>query len=307
MVFVVGITVGDPLRVVALAGGLLLGVLFVAGLAVSARRLLGLNVGVVRTMVAGGAGYTVAAFVSQAIKPLGPHRTTLAPPLELLPVLIGIAVLVAMGFLALAEAVVPSGSRLRPLRALRRRWERTRRYSQISSIAVRHGLGPYLRGRRRADANAPQGRARLARSLRLALEEGGVTFVKLGQLLSTRPDLLAAEFVSELKSLQHQVAPAPWPEVEQLLVEELGGPVSSEFVKFDPEPLAAASIGRCTRLDCVRAQTWWSRSNGPGFGRSSSVISTSCCPWPARSTRGRDRAPTRSGRFGRQTDAVATC
>ncbi|MET1074187.1 MAG: AarF/ABC1/UbiB kinase family protein, partial [Umezawaea sp.] len=71
---------------------------------------------------------------------------------------------------------------------------RTRRYSRITAIAVRRGLGPYLRGRERTDT-------RPARSVRLALEDGGVTFVKLGQVLSTRPDLLPPEFIAELSKL----------------------------------------------------------------------------------------------------------
>jgi hypothetical protein len=71
-------------------------------------------------------------------------------------------------------------------RMLRGRIARARRYSQINRIALRHGLSPYLRGRRRAELGTPEGRVRLARSVRQALEEAGVTFVKLGQVLSTR-------------------------------------------------------------------------------------------------------------------------
>lgn len=182
VVLVAGSSIGGPLGVLAYAGLLLLGAVVVAALAVTARRLLGVSVGVVRTMVAGGVGYVVAALVASAVAAPGAHKGT---PLLFLPVLIGVAVLVAMVILVVAEALVPSGTRLRPLRFVRRRIERARRYSQISSIAVRHGLGPYLHGRRRANVDEPHGRGRVARSLRLALEEGGVTFVKLGQLLST--------------------------------------------------------------------------------------------------------------------------
>jgi ubiquinone biosynthesis protein len=121
---------------------------------------------------------------------------------------------------------------------------RARRYSQISRIAVRHGLSPYLRGRRRAELDSPDGRARLARSVRLALEEAGVTFVKLGQVLSTRPDLLPPEVVEELGRLQDHVAPAPWDEVEQVLAADLGRPVNEVFADFDREPLAAASVAQ---------------------------------------------------------------
>ncbi|HZA85188.1 MAG TPA: AarF/UbiB family protein, partial [Actinomycetes bacterium] len=117
-------------------------------------------------------------------------------------------------------------------------------YSQISRIAFRHGLTPFLSGRRRAELDTPDGRRELARSVRQALDEGGVTFVKLGQVLSTRPDLLPLEFVEELGQLQDQVAPAGWDQVEQVLAAELGAPVEEVFAGFDREPLAAASVAQ---------------------------------------------------------------
>jgi ubiquinone biosynthesis protein len=152
-----------------------------------------------------------------------------------------------MAFLVIAEALVPSGSLPGPLewrRALRGRVARARRYSQISRIAIRHGLSPYLRGRRRAELDAPGARARLAISVRQALDEGGVTFVKLGQVLSTRPDLLPLEFTEELGRLQDQATPAPWNQVEQVLAAELGGPPDEVFARFDRQPLAAASVAQ---------------------------------------------------------------
>lgn len=214
-----------PLNALELVGGLALGLVIVAAIAVISRRLLGLRVGAVRMLIAGLIGYTIAALVSQTFGDSG-------QPLVLLSVLIGISVLVTMGSLIVAEAVVPSGSR--PVRELRRRLARARRYSQITGIAIRHGLGSYLRGRRSPVT---------ARSLRMALEEGGVTFVKLGQLLSTRRDLMPAELVDELSRLQERVAPAPWPAVRAVLDEELGT-LDSAFEAFDETPLAAASIAQ---------------------------------------------------------------
>jgi predicted unusual protein kinase regulating ubiquinone biosynthesis (AarF/ABC1/UbiB family) len=87
-------------------------------------------------------------------------------------------------------------------------------------------------------------RARLARSLRLALEDGGVTFIKLGQVLSTRRDLLPAEFISELSRLQDDAPQVPWPRIEEVLRSELGAGVDEVFASFDREPLAAASIAQ---------------------------------------------------------------
>jgi ubiquinone biosynthesis protein len=219
----------------------------VGGFALLARRLLGLRFGLVRLLLAGLVGFAVAGPIAQALA--GPIRAGgAATPLWFLLLAGAAALVVAMVFLVVAEALVPSGSLPGPLelrRALRGRIARTRRYSQISRIAVRHGLGPYLWGRRgRAELDTPGGRERLARSLRLALEEAGVTFVKLGQMLSTRPDLLPAEFTDELGRLTDDVAPAAWDKVEQVLAAELGRPVTEMFADFDRRPLAAASVAQ---------------------------------------------------------------
>jgi ABC1 atypical kinase-like domain len=245
-------------------------VAIVGGFAVLSRRLLGLRFGLVRLLLAGLIGFGVAGPIAQAVSgSLRAGDRSLAP-LWFLLLTGACALLVAMVFLVVAEALVPSGSLPGPLewrRALRGWIARARRYSQISRIAIRHGLAPYLRGRRRAELDAPDGRARLARSVRCALEEGGVTFVKLGQVLSTRPDLLPVEFVEELGQLRDQVAPAPWAEVEQVLAAELGGPVDEVFAEVDHKPLAAPRSPRCTPPGCGRAPRWWSRCSGPGSAR----------------------------------------
>ncbi|WP_432940715.1 ABC1 kinase family protein [Kribbella sp. CA-253562] len=157
------------------------------------------------------------------------------------------SMLTGLIFLVLSEALVPTGS-LPRVRDLRRdvggRISRTRRYLQILRIAVRRGLGPYLRGRRRPGREDAAGQADLARSLRLALDEAGVTFVKLGQVLSTRSDVIPASVAAELSRLQDQVSPAPWPEVELALTEELGAHPHQIFAEFSTEPLAAASVAQ---------------------------------------------------------------
>ncbi|HWG16019.1 MAG TPA: AarF/ABC1/UbiB kinase family protein, partial [Streptosporangiaceae bacterium] len=158
--------------------------------AVGTRRLLGLRLPLLRTLLAGVIAFFVAQPIISAIG--GPSVRRAAPVLPgLWFVLLGvvIALLVGMIFLVVSEALVPSGSLPGPVyaaRSLRRQAGRTRRYAEISRILVRRGLLPYQRGGRRSELATAEGRTRLARALRLALEDGGVTFVKLGQVLSTR-------------------------------------------------------------------------------------------------------------------------
>ena len=80
--------------------------------------------------------------------------------------------------------------------------------------------------------------------LRLALEELGTTFIKLGQILSTRADLLPPEYLVELTKLQDAAPPVPFAAIQKTLVAELGQPIETVFAQFNPEPLAAASIGQ---------------------------------------------------------------
>ena len=212
------------------------------------RRLLGLPLSAFRTLLAGLIAFFSASPIILALggSSVSRSRTTLA---GLLFVLLGvvIALLVGMVFLVVSEALVPSGSLPGPLyvlRGLRQQLGRARRYSQITRILVRRVLLPYARGGRRSELATSEGRARLARSLRLALEDGGVTFVKLGQVLSTRRDLVPLEFISELSHLQDDAPQVPWPQIEDVLRSELGAEVDAVFAAFDREPIAAASIAQ---------------------------------------------------------------
>ena len=83
-----------------------------------------------------------------------------------------------------------------------------------------------------------------ARAFRERLVELGPAYIKLGQVLSTRPDLLPPEYIEELETLQDSVDPIPYDEVEQAIEEELGGRISKLFASFDDKPLGTASQGQ---------------------------------------------------------------
>ena len=130
------------------------------------------------------------------------------------------------------------------------------RLVQIHRVFHRYGLIDYTRGSslyrrlRWVNALSPwlwmQGSVRGPRGerLRLALQELGPVFVKFGQAISTRLDLLPTDIAQELVKLQDQVPPFPGEVAQQLVTEALGAPVAQLFRRFDTEPLAAASIAQ---------------------------------------------------------------
>ena len=237
------------LSVTALTGPILvIGVVLTALLFAFGGAVLGLRLPLPRTLLAGVIAYLLVSPIINAIAgSAGTKRPSILPLLWFVILGVAIALLVGMAFLVVAETFVPSGSLPGPVylaRGLRRRLGRSRRYSQIGRILVRRRLLPYLRGGRRAELRTPDGRARLAHSVRLALEDGGVTFVKLGQVLATRRDLLPEEFVTELSALQDDVSPVPWPAIDEVIRAELGAGVDELFASFERVPMAAASIAQ---------------------------------------------------------------
>jgi len=129
------------------------------------------------------------------------------------------------------------------------------RISEIAQVAVRHGFGYFFHRNRLSDLIPDEnGRAltdepasERGRHLRELLDELGPTFVKFGQLLSMRPDILPPDIIAELRGLQDDVSPFPYERVEEMVIAELGEPIERLFTSFDPVPMAAASIGQVHR------------------------------------------------------------
>jgi ubiquinone biosynthesis protein len=123
------------------------------------------------------------------------------------------------------------------------------RGAQIAAVMSKHGLQELFG---RSDEPGAAGRRRQAKRLRAALEELGPTYSKLGQVLSTRPDLLPAEYIEELAMLQDHVAPMTEEEVVQVTEQELGVPWEDVFDSIDPRPLAAGTIAQVHRATLAR-------------------------------------------------------
>ena len=129
------------------------------------------------------------------------------------------------------------------------------RLSEIAQVFVRHGFGYFFETHRLSDlvpwtrkVTPLEGAAsQRGKALRSALDELGPTFVKFGQLLSMRPDILPPDIISELRGLQDDVRPFPFEQVEQVIEAQLGLSLERLFLEFERTPLAAASIGQVHR------------------------------------------------------------
>lgn len=111
----------------------------------------------------------------------------------------------------------------------------------------------------------PVSRYSRAERIRMAIEELGPTYVKLGQILSTRPDLIPMELVNELSRLQDRVPPCSYEEISAVVSKELGAPPEEAFATFETEPLASASIGQVHRATLADGEKVAVKVQRPGM------------------------------------------
>jgi ubiquinone biosynthesis protein len=150
---------------------------------------------------------------------------------------------------------------IRTIKELGKTYRNFRRYEQVLMILLKYGFGDIVlslnlehvfMSLRKIMMHAVQDKLENTtrpERVRMALEDLGPTFIKLGQIMSTRPDLIPMSFITELEKLQDNVPSFPYEEVEQIIANELGAPTEELFQTFNKEPLAAASIGQTHRAE----------------------------------------------------------
>ena len=220
-----------------------------------ASRVLGVRQTWFRTFVTGFFGWVLAVLVAGISAE--PHATTAELLLRIVPysILATMAFAIAFDFMARPGSKDPYERLGRlpqvphPVRRVQRTMAPPLRFRQVLGIARREGLL-----HRRFASAAGIADPEFGPRLRSTLEQCGGMFIKLGQVASTRSDLLPAPVITELTQLQASVPPAEADAIRAVVEEELGRPVEEVFATFDWTPLAAASIGQVHRATLVSGE-----------------------------------------------------
>ncbi|RAP52977.1 MAG: ABC transporter, partial [Methanosphaera sp. rholeuAM130] len=118
------------------------------------------------------------------------------------------------------------------------------RFNEIVKVAKKHNLGKLLRASSKRKDDGSYDEDIDISGLRLAMEELGPAFVKLGQILCTRPDLVGVEMAEDLKKLRDDTKTTPFDEMKAVIEETLGRPLEEMYSQFNEDPIGSASIGQ---------------------------------------------------------------
>ncbi|WP_026735375.1 ABC1 kinase family protein [Fischerella sp. PCC 9605] len=140
----------------------------------------------------------------------------------------------------------------------------SQRQAEIIEVVLRNGWN-YFRSRIVKDAEPEQPSLPLPKVLRQILIELGPTFVKLGQLLSTRPDLLSPEYIAVLETLQNNVPALPWSEIEPILETAFGQSLKDAFLIIEPVAIAAGSLAQVHRATLKNGEMVAIKVQRPGI------------------------------------------
>lgn len=219
-----------------------------------ARRILGTAVGWPRSIVIGLLVFFLGVpFADWVLRQTGTSPEPAGEAgLWLALVALAIAWVFALGVATLvaSEAIFPTRPLPNPIdlvRAALRQRKRTRRYLEILAIASRHGVGWLFHGgRARVEQELSTAEER-ANAIVSTINDAGVSFVKLGQVLSTRRDLIPEPYLSALSSLQTKATTLPWETVREVIENDLGTSIDEVYAEVDRIPLAAASVAQVHR------------------------------------------------------------
>jgi len=166
---------------------------------------------------------------------------------------------------------------IRKIGVIGRTYRHLNRYRQILAVFFKYGFGDLIEllkieqyievglqliSKKRRDRIERYSRAQ---RVRMALEELGPTYIKLGQVLSTRPDLIPVDFINELSQLQDNVTPCSFDDVNKVILSEFGEKTDTLFDRFDETPLASASIGQVYRARSVDGEEVAVKVQRPGI------------------------------------------
>jgi len=168
---------------------------------------------------------------------------------------------------------------IRKIGAIGRTYRDLSRFRQILTVLLKYGFGDLLEllkidqyveaGLKIISKKQPIRVEKLTRpeGIRMALEELGPTYIKLGQILSSRPDLVPVDFLRELAKLQDKVPPFPYAAVKKIVEADLGFPLDELFANFDQQPLASASIGQVHKANLKNGVEVAVKVQRPGIQR----------------------------------------